>query len=137
MTSGASVRFMGLAVVAALGAVALGWFAYVVLLQAFLERAQNGMVIEPAWLAAPVFCGAIGLSSAWAGFVRPGSEPSPGLDALLGALIGALLIAGWALRLLASGSAFNELLPPGSYIPVLTATSGALLGGRLRARLLG
>jgi len=119
------------ALLAAVGATVLAIVAYVLLLRAFIELTPTGPV-EPRWFGSGVIYGSLALVSALSGFLRAGSGASLTSDALLGLLIGSLLVVAWSIRLLLGGVPSSELIPWDWYLPPLTAATASLLGGRLR-----
>ena len=116
---------------AALGATVLAVVAYVLLLPDFIEHSPTGAA-EPRWFGRAVMYSSLGLVSALSGFLWAGSRSSLGSDALLGLLIGSLLVVAWSIRLLLGGVPSSELIPWDWYLPPLTAATASLLGGRLR-----
>ena len=94
MTSRTIVGMLGRALLAAVGTAVLAIVAYVLLLPAFIELTPTGPV-EPRWFGTGVIYGSLALVSGLSGFLRAGSGASLGSDALLGLLIGSLLVVAW------------------------------------------
>lgn len=131
MTAKAIFGMLARALLAAVGATVLAFVAYVLLLPAFIEHDPTGAA-EPRWFGRGVMYGSLALVSGLSGFLRAGSGASLASDALLGLLIGSLLVVAWSVRLLIGGVPASELIPWDWYLPPLIAATASLLGGRVR-----
>ena len=131
MTSSTVVGMLGRALLAAVGATVLAFIAYVLLLPGFIVQGPTGAT-EPRWFGRGVMYGSLGLVSGLSGFLRAGSGASLASDALLGLLLGSLLVVAWSIRLLIGGAPSSELIPWDWYLPPLIAATASLLGGRVR-----
>ncbi|HET7543594.1 MAG TPA: hypothetical protein VFK05_27165 [Polyangiaceae bacterium] len=135
MTS-SPVRFLFLALAAAVSALAVGLVAYVLLLPGFLQRTSTG-IIEPRWLAPTAICATLVFSSFAAqrcldwGPYRD-SELAPSVA--LGVVIAVLLNLGWSVRLLMTHVVIADLIRAWPFGPFACAVGGTSLGHFLRKR---